>query len=78
MGPLLVGIRGTTMKVHLTANGLLVISAESPTEAYALRKWDQEALVDMDGTVHMETHFVKGSHIQIIAEVPNENTYPRP
>lgn len=66
------------MKAHLTANGLLVISAESPTEAYALRKWDQEAFIAMDDKARMETHFVKGSHIQIIAEVPNENAHSRP
>lgn len=66
------------MKATLTANGLLVISAESPTEAYALRKWDQEAFIAMDDKARMETRFVKGSHIQIIAEVPNENAHPRP
>lgn len=64
------------MKAHLTANGLLVISAESPTEAYALRKWDQEAFIAMNDIPRMETHFVKGSHIQVIAEVPNENAHP--
>lgn len=66
------------MKAHLTANGLLIISAESPTEAYALRKWDQEAWLAMDNKARMETHVVKGSYIQIIAEVPNENAHPRP
>lgn len=66
------------MKVQLTANGLLVISAESPTEAYALRQWDREAFVLVNDVQRMETHFVKGSHIQIIAEVPNENAHPRP
>lgn len=65
------------MKAHLTANGLLVISAESPTEAYALRKWGQEAMNTTADKARIESHFVAGSYIQIIAEVPNENAHSR-
>ena len=66
------------MKAHITANGVLVITSESHTEAFALAQWDRMSRLKVNDIPNMESVHVKGTHIKTIAEVPNENTHPRP
>lgn len=51
------------MKAELDENGVLSIVPETPTEQYALMKWQIDATVHMrDDKLH-ENEFVRGSMI---------------
>lgn len=66
------------MKAHITPNGVLVVTSENATEAFALQQWNKLSRLKVNDVPNMETTHVKGSHIKTIAEVPNENAHPRP
>lgn len=46
------------MKVSLDARGLMTVKAETPTEAWALKNWADQALIKVDDTQRMlKTHW---------------------
>lgn len=53
------------MKVTMSENGLLTVSAETSTEAWALRKWSEQAIVMRGDDQLNEKCFARGSFFYI-------------
>jgi len=57
------------MRAELNEHGVLTVMPETPTEAYALRKWGEESMVPMRSETLNENLFVRGSAILILHNV---------
>jgi len=51
------------MKAEINENGVMRVTPETPTEAYALRRWADEAWVTMKDTLRMEDGYWRGSNL---------------
>lgn len=58
------------MKVSIDVRGLMTVTAETPTEAWALKNWSDQALIKVDDTMRMlKTHW-RGNMLLIDAGEP--------
>ena len=53
------------MQAHITQHGLLVITPETTTEAFALKSWEEKATVRMEDLMRNETTYIRGTSITI-------------
>lgn len=53
------------MKAELDESGVLSVMPETPTEAYALRRWVDESTVRMRSEALNEDMFVRGSSLLV-------------
>ena len=60
------------MKAKLDEAGLLVVTPENATEAYALRCWAKEAWIEMDDTKRMKKGYWLASSLLIDANYPRQ------
>lgn len=59
------------MKADLDSEGVLTITAESPIEAFALRRWAKEAFVNVDGACpHQGIGNVRGDRLLLYVAWP--------
>lgn len=62
------------MKTEMSEDGVITIRPESSVEAYALRRWVDSALINVDDAQRCENSYWKGSRLAINAELPAKNT----
>lgn len=58
------------MRAELNEHGVLTVMPETPTEAYALRRWGEQSVVMMRSEALNEELFVRGSAILISFSLP--------
>ena len=59
------------MKAELNENGVLTVTPETPTEAYAINHWVNEAWVPQGDLMRNESGHIRGSKIIVNGLVPN-------
>lgn len=57
------------MRAELNELGVLTVAPETPTEAYALRRWSAENMVPMRSETLNENLLVRGSAILVLHQV---------
>lgn len=60
------------MKAEMSADGVLTIYPENPTECYAINQWAKESWVEQKDITHGENGHIRGSKL-IISHVQKEN-----
>ena len=59
------------MKAELDENGVMMLTSESATEAYALKHWVEAALIDVSPPLRTESCLWRGSMLMTNTTVPN-------
>lgn len=55
------------MRANMDENGVITLQAESSVEAYALGKWRDHALVEVNDAARRENCYWRGSQLLVIS-----------
>lgn len=59
------------MKAELNENGVMLITPDNATEAYALKHWVESALIEVPEPLRLENCLWRGSMLMTKTEVAN-------
>ena len=62
------------MKVTMSGNGVITITAENGAEAFALRHWTEKARIDIEDLPRALTCHINPTYLMIDARSPEERT----